>query len=101
VALHECWTTIRSQSPRQRHRLVTFVNTYAGRLGVLRSHGDRYPIAIFIITVSGVVSQLLSTILVRVVAPRLFFATAAFCCLNIVMEGTYSPQYSWELNERH
>lgn len=41
--------------------------------------GDHYSIAIFIFTVSSIVFQLPSTILVRVVGPRLFFAVATFC----------------------
>lgn len=41
--------------------------------------GDRYSVSIFIFTVSSIVFQLPSTILVRVVGPRLFFAAVTFC----------------------
>ncbi len=41
--------------------------------------GDRFSVAIFIFTVSSIVFQLPSTILVRVLGPRFFFATVTFC----------------------
>lgn len=41
--------------------------------------GDRFSVSIFIFTVSSIIFQLPSTILVRIVGPRPFFATATFC----------------------
>ncbi|ERF70987.1 hypothetical protein EPUS_03266 [Endocarpon pusillum Z07020] len=41
--------------------------------------GDRFSVSIFIFTVSSIIFQLPSTILVRIVGPRPFFATATVC----------------------
>jgi MFS family permease len=41
--------------------------------------GNRFSVSIFIFTVSSIVFQLPSTILVRVAGPRPFFATVTFC----------------------
>jgi MFS family permease len=41
--------------------------------------GNRYSVAIFIFTISSVIFQLPSTILLRFVGPRLFFATITTC----------------------
>jgi MFS family permease len=41
--------------------------------------GQRYSISIFIFTVSSIIFQLPSTVLVRIIGPRFFFALATFC----------------------
>lgn len=41
--------------------------------------GNRFSVSIFIFTVSSIIFQLPSTVLVRIVGPRPFFATATFC----------------------
>ena len=46
-------------------------------LSDLQLTGDRYSVSIFIFTVASIVFQLPSTIVMRFVGPRIFFATAA------------------------
>lgn len=41
--------------------------------------GDRYSVSIWIFTVSSIICQLPATILVRIVGPRIFFASSVFC----------------------
>lgn len=41
--------------------------------------GSRYSVAIFIFTVSSIVFQLPSTVLVRMVGPRIYFSTVTIC----------------------